>query len=59
MNSRRPLTEAGRIAGIKYGSVKHPDGVNLVVFPDRLVPPSTDYLEVCDPHGNLAQRIGA
>ena len=49
--------ETGKIAGIKYGSAKHPDGLNLVVFPDRLVPPSTDYLEVYDPHGNLAQRI--
>jgi len=49
--------ETGKIAGIKYGSAKHPDGLNLVVFPDLLVPPSTDYLEVYDPHDNLAQRI--
>ncbi len=49
--------DSGKIAGIKYDSAKHPGGVNLVVFPDRLVPPSTDYLEVYDPHGNLAQRI--
>jgi len=50
---------SGKIAGIKYGSAKHPGGVNLVVFSDRLVPPSTDYLEIFDPHGTLAQRIGA
>ncbi|WP_156345443.1 RES family NAD+ phosphorylase [Verrucomicrobium spinosum] len=49
---------SGRIAAIKYGSAKHPGGVNLVVFPDRLVAPSTDYLEVYDPHGSLPQRIG-
>ncbi len=55
----RVAYDSGRIAGMKYGSVKHPGGVNLVVFPDRLVPPSTDFLEVFDPHGNLAQRIGA
>jgi RES domain-containing protein len=51
--------DSGKIAGIKYGSAKHPGGVNLAVFPDRLVPPSMDYLEVFDPHGSLAQRIGA
>lgn len=50
--------KSGKIAGIKYPSAKHPGGTNLVVFPDRLVPPSTDYLEVFDPHGNLSQRIG-
>ncbi len=51
--------DAGSIAGVRYGSAKNPDGVNLVVFPDRLVSPSTDYLEVFDPDGNLAQRVGA
>ncbi|MEN9840719.1 MAG: hypothetical protein RL376_519 [Verrucomicrobiota bacterium] len=50
---------SGRIAGIKYRSAKNPGGTNLLVFPDRLVPPSSDYLEVYDPHGNLKQRIGA
>lgn len=34
--------EMGNIAGIKYGSAKHPDGVNLVVFPGRLTQSSTD-----------------
>jgi len=50
--------DSGKISGIKYGSAKHPGGMNLVIFPDRFVPPSTDYLEIFDPHGNLAQRIG-
>jgi RES domain-containing protein len=54
----RAAYDSGRIVGIKYSSAKYPGGVNLVVFPDRLVPPSTDYLEVFDPHGSLAQRIG-
>jgi len=51
--------DSNRIEGIKYRSAKHPDGVNLVVFSDRLVAPSKDFLEVYDPHGNMAQRIGA
>ena len=50
---------SGKISGLKYGSAKHPGGLNLVVFPERLAPPSIDYLEVFDPHGHLAQRIGA
>jgi RES domain-containing protein len=50
--------KTGGIAGIKYASAKHPHGVNIVVFPDRLVSPSKDYLQVYDPHGNLGQRIG-
>lgn len=55
----RAAYDSGKIAGIKYDSAKHPGGVNLVVFPDRLVASSTDYLEVFDPNGHLAQRIGA
>lgn len=51
--------DAGSIAAIRYGSAKDPNGQNLVVFPDRLVSPATDYLEVFDPEGNLAQRVGA
>lgn len=54
----RAAYDSGRISGIKYGSAKHPGGENLVVFPDRLGPTSMDYLEVHDPHGHLAQRIG-
>lgn len=50
--------DSGLISGIRYGSAKNPGGVNLVVFPDRLAPPSADYLEVFDPYRNLAQRLG-
>ena len=49
--------DSGRIAGIKYPSAKHPGGINVVVFPDRLTVAADNYLEVYDPHGNLAQRI--
>jgi RES domain-containing protein len=50
---------SARIAGIKYRSAKHPgNGLNLVVFPDRLSVSPNDYLEVYDPYGHLAQRIG-
>jgi RES domain-containing protein len=42
--------------GIRYSSSKNPPhGVCLAVFPDRLKPPA--FLEVHDPHGNLAQRL--
>ena len=51
--------DSARIAGIKYGSAKHPGGLNLVVFPDKISVSAGNYLEVYDPHGNLAQRIGA
>jgi RES domain-containing protein len=47
-----------RIAAIKYASAKHPGGLNFVVFPDRISVSAGNYLEVYDPHGNLAQRIG-
>jgi RES domain len=50
--------ESGRIAGIKYASAKHPGGLNLVVFPDRIARTAGDYLEVYDPHGNFSQQIG-
>lgn len=55
----RAAFESGRIVGIKYPSVKDRGGDNLVIFPDRLSLTPTDYLEVFDPHGHLAQRIGA
>lgn len=51
--------DSGRIAGIKYRSAKHTGGLNLVVFPDKISVSAGNYLEVYDPHGNLAQRIGA
>jgi hypothetical protein len=48
----------GRIAGIKYASAKRPGGLNLAVFPDRIPVAALSFLEVYDPHGNLAQRLG-
>lgn len=48
--------ETGRFDGIRYFSSKNPPkGVCLAVFPDRLGPRA--YLEVYDPHDNLAQRL--
>ena len=49
--------DSGRIAGIKYASAKHPGGINVVVFPDRLAIAAGNYLEVYDPQGHLAQRL--
>jgi hypothetical protein len=51
--------DSGRISGIKYSSAKRPGGLNLAVFPDRIAVAAGNYLEVFDPHGNLAQRIGS
>ena len=31
--------DSGRMAGIKYASAKHPGGLNVVVFPDRIPSP--------------------
>ncbi len=50
--------DSGRVAGIKYGSARNPQGLNIVVFPDRLGVSSGMYLAVHDPHGHLNQRIG-
>jgi len=42
--------------GISYPSSKNPpSGLCVAVFPDRLRKPA--YLEVYDPHGNVAQRL--
>jgi RES domain-containing protein len=49
--------DSDRIAGIKYASAKHPGGINVVVFPDRIAAVPGNYLEVYDPHGHLAQRL--
>jgi RES domain-containing protein len=49
--------DSGHIVGIRYASAKHPGGINLVVFPDRVAVATGNYLEVYDPHGHLAQRI--
>ncbi|MGO8765804.1 MAG: RES family NAD+ phosphorylase [Limisphaerales bacterium] len=51
--------DSGRIAGIKYASAKNPGGLNVAVFSDRIPIAAGNYLEVYDPHGNLAQRISA
>ena len=66
VKSSRPPTQwlgqlaydSGRIAGIKYASAKHPGGLNLVAFPDQIPATTGSFLEVYDPHGDLAQRIG-
>jgi len=50
--------DSGRVAAIQYTSAKWDGKKNLVVFPERLLGPGTDFLEVHDPYGNLAQRIG-
>ena len=48
--------QTGRFDGIRYPSSKNPPhGVCMAVFPNRLNPPA--FLEVYDPHGNLAQRL--
>ena len=49
--------DSGKITGIKYGSAKHTNGLNLVVFPDRITAAAGNFLEVYDPQGNLTQRI--
>ena len=49
--------DSGRITGIQHASAKHPGGLNVVVFPDRLPIVAGNYLEVYAPHGHLAQRI--
>ena len=49
--------DSGHIAGLKYASAKHPGGMNFVIFPDRISRASGSYLEVYDPHGNIAQRL--
>lgn len=54
----RMAYDSGRIAGIKYASAKHPGGVNLVVFPDRIPAAAGSFLQVYDPHRSLDQRIG-
>lgn len=54
----RVAYDSKRIAGIKYASAKQPGGLNLVVFSDRVSLVAGSFLEVYDPHGNLAQRLG-
>jgi hypothetical protein len=50
--------ETGRIAGLSFHAAQNPgDGTNLVVFPDRLVPAQSSYLEVFDPHRLLRAKL--
>ena len=44
-----------RFDGILFPSSKNPGGICAAVFPDRLRSPA--YLQVFDPHGNVAQRL--
>lgn len=54
----RAAYESSRIAAIQYQSAKRPEGINMVVFPKRMLEFAGCHLEVYDPHGNLVQRIG-
>ncbi len=55
----RAAFDTARIAGIRYPSARHlGKGLNLVVFSDRLLASSANWLEVHDLRGNLNQRIG-
>jgi RES domain-containing protein len=49
--------DSGRITGMRYASAKHPGGINMAIFPDRLTLHPQSHLEVYDPHGLLAQRL--
>lgn len=49
--------DSGRITGLKYRSARHPGGINLAVFPDRLARAKNRFLEVYDPPGKLSQRL--
>jgi RES domain-containing protein len=49
--------DSGRITGMRYASAKHPGGINMAIFPDRLNLHPQSHLEVYDPHGLLAQRL--
>lgn len=50
--------DSGRIAGIKYRSTKHPGGLNLVVFPERLATGPSNYLEAYDPTETWRNGLG-
>lgn len=54
----RAAYDLGNITGFKYASAKNPGKSNFIVFSDRLTPPAPNYLEVLDPHKNLAQHLG-
>lgn len=50
---------SGLFAGIKYPSARTGFGVNLVVFPDRLLTARGDVLEVVDSGSHYSQRLPA
>jgi RES domain-containing protein len=47
--------DSGRYQAIRYPSAKVPDKTCIVIFIERLNPPS--FIEIYDPHGNLKERI--
>ena len=50
--------ETGRISGIRYHAAKDTgQGINTVVFTDRLTVGPASFLEVYDPSGFLQQRL--
>ena len=50
--------ETGVILGLRYPSAKDPaNGVNLIVFADRLASHAPSRLEVFDPHEKLVQSL--
>ena len=50
--------ETGRVLGIRFRSAKNTgQGMNIVVFTDRLTRNQASFLEVYDPSGSLQQRI--
>jgi RES domain-containing protein len=54
----REAFQTGRIHGILYWSAKHTgQGVNLVVFSDRLSAKEASYLDVYDPDALILQRL--
>jgi RES domain-containing protein len=49
--------DCGTITGLKYPSAKQPQSTCLLVFPDRLIGGSQNYLEVHDPSQVLSGRL--
>lgn len=51
----KAVFDSGRYSAVRYSSTKHSTGSCLVIFTDRLKPPS--FVEVYDPNGHLKERI--
>lgn len=51
----KAVFDSGRYSAIRFPSTKRPGGNCLVIFTDRLTPPS--FVEIYDPNGNLKERI--